>query len=76
MTQIGNKIRVLREQREMSKSQLAGVLGVTVPAIHHIERGIRKPSLTMLIKVADFFGESVEELARISADENELEAAL
>ena len=76
MTQIGNKVRALRERREMSKSQLAAVLGVTVPAIHHIERGIRKPSLTMLIKVADFFGESVEELARISADESELEAAL
>ncbi len=47
MTQIGNKVRALRERREMSKSQLAAVLGVTVPAIHHIERGIRKPSLAM-----------------------------
>ena len=70
MTHIGNKIRVLREQRDMSKPELADVLGVTVPAIHHIERGFRKPSLPLLIKMADFFGESVEDLARISAEDD------
>ena len=69
MTKIGNKVRVLRERRNLSKAQLAEALGVTAPAIHHIERGIRKPSATTMVKLADFFDVSVEVLVRAYVDE-------
>lgn len=68
MTQIGNKICALREARSLSKPELAKLLDVTPPAVYHMERGIRKPSIEMLIKIADLFEVSVEELARLSAE--------
>lgn len=76
MTQLGNKIRDLREKHGMSKMQLAEQLGVTLPAVYHLERGIRKPSFEVLVKLADTFGVSTDEFARMSTEkESELETA-
>lgn len=77
MTQIGNKICALREARNLSKPELAKLLGVTPPAVYHMERGIRKPSIEMLIKLADLFEVSLDELTRLAAEPDEaLEVAL
>lgn len=76
MTQLGNKLRELREQHGMNKRQLADHLGVTPPAISHMEKGIRKPSFEMLVKLSETFGVSSDELTRMSTvTEKELAAA-
>lgn len=74
MTQLGNKLRELREQNGMNKRQLADHLGVTPAAISHMEKGIRKPSFEMLVKLSETFGVSSDELTRMSTvTEKELE---
>lgn len=74
MTELGNKIRSLREQKSLTQSQLARALGVTPPAINHLENGTRKPSYSMLIKLCDVLEVSSNELTRMST-ESEREVA-
>lgn len=69
MTLLGNKLRILREERDLTKPELAQRLGVTTPAIYHLERGIRKPSIAMMVRLADFFSVSIDELARLADEE-------
>lgn len=70
MTQIGNKICALREARSLSKPELAKLLGVTPPAVYHMESGFRKPSIEMLVKLADLFEVSLDELTRLAAEQD------
>lgn len=72
MNELGNKLKMLRERRGLSKSQLAHELGVTTPAVYHMESGIRKPSITMLVKLAIFFDVTIDELAILAASKNEV----
>lgn len=69
MTELGNKLRSLREQSGMSRSELANAVQVTTPAIYHLERGIRKPSFEMLVKLSKLFSISADELTSMSTDE-------
>lgn len=71
MTQLGNQVRALREQRGLSKRELADALGVTPPAIYHIEKGIRKPSIDLLVRLADFFDVPAEPLLRAATETEE-----
>lgn len=69
MTELGNKLRTLREQRGLNMRQLADELGVTPPAVSHMESGIRLPSFMMLVKLANFFDVSTDELTRLDTKE-------
>jgi transcriptional regulator with XRE-family HTH domain len=68
VTELGEKIRALREQKALTRSQLASELGVTTPAIHHLENGTRKPSFEMLVKLCNTFGVSSDELVHLSTE--------
>lgn len=72
MTELGNKIKTLRERRGLSRAELAHQLGVTTPAVHHLENGSRKPSLAMTVKLAAIFGASIEELALLTVESREV----
>jgi transcriptional regulator with XRE-family HTH domain len=73
--QLGEKLRSLREGRGLLQRELAEAVGVTQVAIAHLEIGNRKPSFPMLIRLADFFGVSVDELARPTEKEGSAEVA-
>ena len=64
MAQLGDRLRLLREQHGMLQRELADRVGVTQVAISHLESNNRKPSFEMLLKLADVFAISVDELAR------------
>lgn len=49
---IGNRIRDIRQQREMSTTVLAEKIGVTPAYISQIERNLAEPSLSVLRKLA------------------------
>lgn len=57
---IGSKLRELRGER--SQEEVATALNVTVNAISQYETGKRIPNDPMKVKIARFFGMSVEDL--------------
>jgi transcriptional regulator with XRE-family HTH domain len=61
---LGEKLRTLRKRRGLTVRQLGDRLGVDHSHITKIETGENIPSLPLAIKIADFFGISVDQLVR------------
>jgi putative transcriptional regulator len=60
---LGNNLRRCRfEHNEITQQELANALGVTRLTIHSIETGKFNPSVSLVLKMADFFGKNVEEI--------------
>ena len=57
-----NRIALLRKQRKMTQNDLAERLGVTFQAISGYENERREPSFSILHKMADVFGVTVDYL--------------
>ncbi len=58
-----NNLRRLRfEHDEISQQDLANSVGVTRLTIHSIETGKFNPSVSLALKIADFFNLPVEEI--------------
>ncbi len=67
---LGNNLRRLRfEHEEITQQALANAVGVTRLTIHSIETGKFVPSTLLALKVARFFGKSLEEVFYIVDDE-------
>ncbi len=63
MKRFGEKLRLLREKHGMSLRQLAPKLGFSVHGyIAQIERGERKPSADLVVKIARLFDVSADQL--------------
>jgi putative transcriptional regulator len=63
---LGNNIRKCRfEHDEISQQALANAIGVTRLTIHSIEKNKFVPSTLLALKLARFFGKSVEEIFHI-----------
>lgn len=60
--QIYNRIAVMRADRNISRRQLAKALGVHYQTIGYLERGEYAPSLTLALRIAEYFGVSVESI--------------
>lgn len=59
---LGNKIRELRKQKNISQEILANDLGVTFQAVSKWENGSAMPDVTLIPAIASFFGVSTDEL--------------
>jgi len=59
-------LKELREKRGLSQQELAKLLKLNMSTISAYERGIRKPSKKILIKLSNLFEISLEYLLRIS----------
>ena len=55
-----NRIAVLRTERQLSRQQLAEVVGVNYQTIGYIERGEYNPSLELAFRIAEYFGLPLE----------------
>src|SRR6056297_3600486 len=55
-THTGNKIRQIREERNLTVDQLAGLSQVGTQLIHQLEEGLLAPSLAPLMKIARALG--------------------
>ena len=62
MIEIGEKIRGLRTKAGISQLKLAGLLGVSRPAISQIENGERKVSASEMDRLAGIFNVSINSL--------------
>ena len=66
---LGNNLRKFRfEKDEMTQQALANAVGVTRLTIHSIEKGKFVPSTLLALKLARFFGKTVEEVFYIIED--------
>ncbi len=57
---IFNRIAVLRAERQISRRQLANALSIHYQTVGYLERGEFNPSLQLALRIADYFGVSVE----------------
>ncbi len=57
-----NNIEYLRKARSMTRQELGDRLGVKPPAIYKWERGRGQPQMDTAIRLADFFGVSLDYL--------------
>lgn len=62
MIKLGEKIKSLRKQKNISQEVFAGYLGVSFQAVSKWENGNTMPDVTMLPAIASFFGVSIDEL--------------
>lgn len=77
---IGNQIRLIRIQHKMSQADLARKLEVSDSIISGYERGVRTPSLDIVVKltqifnvdVSYFFNEDIENNYKITIDVTDL----
>lgn len=74
MTELGDKLKTLREQSGMNKRQLADMLDVTPASVSHMEKGIRKPSFEILVKLCGIFNVPADELTRMATEPRIAEA--
>ena len=60
--ELDNRIRVLRAEHRMSQADLAEAIGVSRKTISTIEVGRFVPSTVIALKIARYFGVSVEQV--------------
>lgn len=63
---LGDAVRQLRTEAEMSQEELAEAAGTDLTQVGGIERGVRNPSYTTLLRLARALGTSVGELATLA----------
>lgn len=56
------RLKELRKERRLTQTQVGNYLGITVSAYGNYELGQREPSIDMLLKLADYFGVTVDYL--------------
>ena len=60
--EIGNNIKYIRERKRLSVKETAGALGLSLKTYYNYEHGTREPGLNTLIKIANFFCCSLDDL--------------
>lgn len=63
---LGDAIRQLRTEAEMSQEELAEAAGTDLTQVGGIERGVRNPSYTTLLRLAQALGTEVGELTSLA----------
>ena len=70
---IGEKIKELRKAQDITQEKLADYLNISYQAVSKWENGLALPDITLLPKLANFFGVSTDELLDLKTSENEIE---
>jgi putative transcriptional regulator len=59
---LGNRLRDLRAERELTQAALAELVGVSRKTINTVENGIFIPSAALALRIARALGRTVEEV--------------
>jgi transcriptional regulator with XRE-family HTH domain len=70
MNRFGEKLRILRKNRDLTLRELGDLLGVYHTHVSQLEFSKRAPNAAMILKIADLFGVTTDVLMR---DELELD---
>ena len=57
-------LKKLRKQNKITQRDLAAALHISQTSVSKYERGESEPDLEMVIKMADYFGVTVDEFVR------------
>lgn len=60
--ELGDRLRQLRQEKKLTRDELAGRLNVSYSAVSKYETNVRFPDKETLIRLADFFEVSVDYL--------------
>lgn len=63
MSVFSKRLAKLRDSRNLSQKEVAKEFGIVVRAYQRYEYGEREPQLSVLIRMADFYGVSIDYLA-------------
>lgn len=66
-----NRLREFRSQQGINQSDLGRLVGVSRQTISMIERGDYSPSVTLALKIARYFGTTVEDIFTYEEDPHE-----
>lgn len=58
----GRELRKMRQQRRLTQEKLAELVDLSVPYISHLERGTKKPSMEVLVRLAEILDVTVDRL--------------
>lgn len=64
--EFGERLKGLRQEKEIGQIELAKNLGVSKGVISLWENGLREPKLSNLISIAKYFGVTIDYLAGIA----------
>lgn len=64
MDRFGEKLRCLRKRHQLTLIDLGNLLNVHNTFVSQIEKGRRIPNAEMILKVADIFGVTTDQLMR------------
>src|SRR4051794_37470618 len=59
---VGERLRALRRERELTLADIAGRTGVSVSTLSRLESGERRPTLELLLPLARAYGVTLDEL--------------
>jgi transcriptional regulator with XRE-family HTH domain len=62
LTAVGPRLRALRRQRETTLTALAETTGISVSTLSRLESGQRKPTLELLLPLAQAYGVQLDDL--------------
>ena len=68
---LNNRLRVLRAEKEISQQVLADEVGISRQTVNSIERGKFNPSVVTALKMAEYFGVSVEDAFQLKEEEKD-----
>ena len=66
-----NMVKYERAKRNVTQGELADKVGVSRQTIHSIEKGKYVPSTLLALKLARYFGVTVEDLFQLENDASE-----
>lgn len=61
---LSENLKKAREEKNLSQQKVAEAVGVTQVAIHHFEKGIKVPSLPVLIELSRVLGKTMDDLVK------------
>ena len=67
MVDCSEKLRLLREERHLTQLQVANKIGVSKATISAYETASKAPSLEVIVRLARFYGVSVDYLVGVDA---------
>ena len=59
---LDNKVKELRNLKNLTQEELGQIFGITADYISMIERGERTPGFKLAKRIADYFGTTVDDL--------------
>ena len=68
MSAFSERLLAIRTERNARQSDVAAAAGVSVRGYQYYEKGVKEPTLSVLISLADFFGVSLDYLCGRSDD--------